>query len=272
MDTRGASDYLKGTLQHERRAQCQQKRQEIARVCRDYLEKSFKARIDQAQKKAMSLAAKAAEKPEYSLAAAEARRHAEDLERLKDERIAGVRKLGTVRTGPVRHLASAVVRAAGMGAEGQFAALADEPDPAIKRKTELKAEDIVVADLVAEGYPEDRIERVGASKPGFDIRAQRVIDERTGATEVRRIEVKGRKRGQPIRLTPNEWIKAHHLASTYWLYVVWDPLGNSPQLDRVENPAARLDHAKREVSGTRFFEIPAAAVAEAAHAASGGGR
>ena len=33
--------------------------------------------------------------------------------------------------------------------------------------------------------------------------------------DVRRIEVKGRKRGQPIRLTTNEWFKARQLGDTY---------------------------------------------------------
>jgi hypothetical protein len=33
---------------------------------------------------------------------------------------------------------------------------------------------------------------------------------------------------QPIRLTTNEWFKATQLGDTYWLYVVWDPLGRMP--------------------------------------------
>ena len=61
-------------------------------------------------------------------------------------------------------------------------------------------------------------------KPGFDIRAHRIADEATGEVLVKRIEVKGRLRGQPVRLTVNEWYKAQQLAETYWLYVVWDPL------------------------------------------------
>jgi len=56
-------------------------------------------------------------------------------------------------------------------------------------------------------------------------------------------EVKGRLRGQPVRLTTNEWYKAQQLAETYWLYVVWDPLGELPELVRIHNPA-KVSHAR----------------------------
>ena len=71
---------------------------------------------------------------------------------------------------------------------------------------------------------------------------------------------KGRLRGQPVRLTTNEWYKAQQLAETYWLYVVWDPLSDSPELVSIQDPAARLDHAKREIVAARFYEIPAGAI------------
>jgi hypothetical protein len=62
------------------------------------------------------------------------------------------------------------------------------------------------------------------------LRAHRVRDIVTGEIEVKRVEVKGRVRGQPVRLTTNEWYKAQQLAETYWLYVAWDPLGVSAVL------------------------------------------
>jgi adenine-specific DNA methylase len=114
--------------------------------------------------------------------------------------------------------------------------------------------------MVAEGFPQGRIERVGHLKSGFDIRAQKIADEATGEVFVKRVEVKGRLRGQPVRLTTNEWYKAQHLAETYWLCVVWDPLSDSPELVSIRNPAARLDHAKREIAAARFYEIPADAI------------
>jgi hypothetical protein len=58
----------------------------------------------------------------------------------------------------------------------------------------------------------------------------------------------------------NKWYEAKQLSETYWLYVVWDPLGDSPELVSIHNPALKLDHAKREIVATRFYEIPAEAI------------
>jgi hypothetical protein len=166
-------------------------------------------------------------------------------------------------------VATAIVLAPGADTGTQLAGLADELDPDIRRKSELAAEDLVVVALKEEGFPEDCIERVGHLKLGFDVRAHRIANTATGEVLVKRVEVKGRMRGQAVRLTTNEWYKAQQLADTYWLYVVWDPLGKSPELVRIQNPAVRLDHAKREIVAARFFEIPAEAVVAAAQ--DGGG-
>jgi hypothetical protein len=211
----------------------------------------------------MLLAAEVTTKPEYKLPADEARKYVEELQRQREERLSGLDRLEIARTGPVRHVASAIVLAAGADTEAQLADLADELDPNVRRQSELAAEDLVVAALKEEGFPEDRIERVGHLKLGFDIRAHRIADPATGEVLVKRVEVKGRVRGQAVRLTTNEWYKAQQLADTYWLYVVWDPLGPAPELVRIQNPAIRLDHAKREIVAARFFEIPAEAVVEA---------
>ncbi|HRT71530.1 MAG TPA: DUF3883 domain-containing protein [Syntrophales bacterium] len=119
------------------------------------------------------------------------------------------------------------------------------------------------------------IRRVGHLKLGFDIRAHRIADEATGEIFVKRIEVKGCLRGQPVRLTTNEWYKAQQLAETYWLYVVWAPLDDSPELVCIHNPVAKLDHAKREIVSARFYEISAEALERAGsrenlHAGNGG--
>src|SRR5579875_1297959 len=257
VDTQAASDFLKSTYQLDCRARCQEERQRFARICREYLERSFDARIKRAQERAMLLAAEATTKPEYKLSADEARKYVEELQRQREERLSGLGRLEIARTGPVRHVATAIVLAAGADTVAQLADLADELDPNVRKQSELAAEDLVVAALKEEGFPEDRIERVGHLKLGFDVRAHRIADEATGEVLVKRIEVKGRVRGQPVRLTTNEWYKAQQLAETYWLYVVWDPLGPAPELARIQNPAVRLDHAKREIVAARFFEIPA---------------
>jgi len=262
-DTQAASDFLKRTYQLECRARCQSERQRFARICRDYLERSFKARIAKAQERAMLLAAEAVSKPEFKLAADEARKYVDELERARRERLDGLERLEIARTGPVRHIATAIVSGPGESAGAQLQELADEPDPEVRRDSEIAAEDFVVEALVAEGFPRERIERVGHLKLGFDIRAHRIADEATGAVLVKRVEVKGRQRGQPVRLTANEWYKAQQLEETYWLYVVWDPLSASPELVRIQNPAARLDHAKREIVAARYYEIPAEAIMDA---------
>jgi len=265
-DIQPASDFLKSTYQLESRARCQRDRERFANVVRDYLQKSFEARIRRAQERAMKLAAEASSKPEFKLAADEAMKYVEQLQRSREERLAGVQRLTLARTGPVRHIATAIVLVPSGDVQAQLAELADEPPPDVRKRSELAAEEIVINSLVQEGFPRDRIERVGHLRLGFDIRAHRVRDEATGEIEVRRIEVKGRARGQPIRLTTNEWYKAQQLAQTYWLYVVWDPLSESHDMVAIQNPAAKLDHAKREIVAARFFEIPAEAIGTSASA------
>jgi len=261
----GSTDFLKRTYQLECRARCQAERQHFAQVCREYLEKSFKARIDRAQERAMLLAAEVFSKPEYKLPADEARKYVDELQRARQERLDGLKRLEIARTGPVKHVGTAFILAPDADTQAQLADLTDELDPNIRRQSEIAAEDKVIEALVAEGFPQDRIERVGHLKLGFDIRAHRIADEATGEVFVKRIEVKGRLRGQPVRLTTNEWYKAQQLAETYWLYVVWNPLGDSPELVRIHNPVAKLDHAKREIVAARFYEIPAEAVMSVVH-------
>jgi len=260
--TQAATDFLKATYQLECRARCQSERQHFARVCREYLEKSFKARIDRAQERAMNLMAEATTKPEFKLAADEARKYVDELQRTRQERLDGLKRLEIARTGPVKHVGTAFVLAPDVDTQVQLADLADELDPNIRRQSEIAAEEKVIEALVAEGFPQERIERVGHLKLGFDIRAHRIADEATGEVFVKRVEVKGRLRGQPVRLTTNEWYKAQQLAETYWLYVVWDPLGDSPELVRIHDPVAKLDLAKREIVAARFYEIPAEAITQ----------
>jgi superfamily II DNA or RNA helicase len=258
--TQAATDFLKATYQLKCRARCQSERQHFAQVCREYLEKSFKARIDRAQERAMLLAAEVFSKPEYKLPAEEARKYVDELQRTRQERLDGLKRLEIAKTGPVKHVGTAFVLAPDADTQDQLADLADELDPNIRRQSEIAAEDKVIESLVAEGFPQDRIERVGHLKLGFDIRAHKIADEATGEVFVKRVEVKGRLRGQPVRLTTNEWYKAQQLAETYWLYVVWNPLSDSPELVRIHNPVAKLDHAKREIVAARFYEIPAEAI------------
>lgn len=252
-----AAEFLKSTYQLDRRNRCHEERRRFASIVREYLTTSFDARLRRAQNRYMELMAELGTRPEYKLAADEARRYIDDLERSKGSRLASLRRLETARTGPIRHIASALVLAPEGDVARQLGSLAREHDVDLRLRKERRAEDIVIEHLVTEGFPRDQIERVGREKIGFDIRALRVIDNATGQLEVRRIEVKGYSRGNNIQMTTNEWYKAQQLGASYWLAVVWDPLEPDHELVLIQNPAERLDHAKREIMVTKLFEIPA---------------
>ena len=259
------SDYVKTTVQMERRREAQAERGRYADVACDYLERSFDARVRAAQDRVMKLRARESKEPEVALARQRAEQDLADLERTQKERLAGVARLRVARHGPARHIASCLVLQPGTATD-RFPELAEEIDTELKRRVELAAEDVVIAYEETQGR---ECERVGHLKIGFDIRSLAPPDPQTGyrdpVTGVRRIEVKGRKRGQPVRLTTNEWYKAQQLGDTYWLYVVWDPLSSPDPIPvMVQNPAKHLDYAKKEVVAARYYNLPANAVEQAA--------
>lgn len=122
-----------------------------------------------------------------------------------------------------------------------LADLADELDPNIRRKSELAAEDVVVVALKEEGFPEDRIERVGHLKLGFDVRAHRIADTATGEVLVKRVEVKGRAQSGAIVLTGPEVDKLRQLGERAWLYVITFCKGERPRLRIIQDPISRLN-------------------------------
>jgi hypothetical protein len=264
LDPAAASDVLKSTYQMELRSRCLAERRHFVEVCRDYLERSFSARIRAAQDRVMALRFREATEPEVGLARQRAENDLADLERTRRERLAGLDRLTIVRHGPVRHLATAVVLPVDVTALVPAPA-PEDIDPNMRRRSEKAAEDLVVAYETEHGW---ECERVGHLKIGFDVRSLGPADPQTGYRDpvegIRRIEVKGRTRAQAIRLTTNEWYKATQLSDSYWLYVVWDPLGKTPELVRIQNPVTRLDHAKREIVTARFYEISAGSVNAAA--------
>jgi hypothetical protein len=267
LDLGPATDFLKTTLQMQRRDACQDERRRYSEICRDYLERSFNARERAAQDRVMALRAREAESPEVALARQRAEQDLADLQRTRAERLAGLDRLIIARHGPIRHVATALVLPPSSdAAAAQIAALTDDLDPEVRRRSELAAENVVVAYEAGRGW---ECERVGHLKIGFDVRSLSPGDSDTGYRDpvrgVRRIEVKGRMRGQPVRLTTNEWYKATQLGDTYWLYVVWDPLNNpDPVPAMIQNPAKHLDHAKREIVAARYYDISAEAIEEVA--------
>jgi superfamily II DNA or RNA helicase len=266
IDPGPAADFLKSTYQSERRQACQDERKHFVEVCRDYLQKSFTARLRAAKDRVMTLRAREAASPEVAVARQRAENDLADLQRTQKERMAGLDRLAIARHGPVRHIATALVLPATAAPHTALTDLLDELDPELNRQCELAAEDVVIAYETARGW---ECTRVGHEKIGFDIRSMGPSDPQTGyrdpVTSIRRIEVKGRRRGATICLTTNEWYKAVQLGDSYWLYVVWDPLGK-PDVEplRIQNPAKHLEHAAKEIVAARYFDIPAAAVEEAA--------
>ena len=259
------TDYVKTTVQMERRSVARDERGRYADVAHDYLKRSFDARVRAAQARVMRLKVREPKEPEVALARQRAEQDLADLDRTRQERIAGIERLRVARHGPMRHVASCLVMPPNAAVDS-FPELAGEQDAGLKRRVELAAEDIVVA------YEEARrreCERVGHLKIGFDIRSLAAPDPQTGYRDpvagVRRIEVKGRRAGRPVRLTTNEWYKAQQLGDTYWLYVVWDPLENPDAMPvMIQNPAKHLDYAKKEVVAARYYDVPATAVEQAA--------
>jgi len=136
----------------------------------------------------------------------------DELHRARPERLDGLKRLEIAGTDPVKHVGTAFVLASDADTQAQLADLGDELDPNTRRQSKIAAEDKVIEALVAEGFPQDRIERFGHLKLGFDIRPHKIAYEATGEVFVKRIEVKGRLRGQPVDLTTNEWYKAQQKA------------------------------------------------------------
>ena len=259
------TDFVKTTVQMERRSAARDERGGYADVARDYLKRSFDARVRAAQDRVMGLKIREPSEPEVALARQRAEQDLADLDRTRQERLAGIERLRVARHGPVRHVASCLVLPPNAAFDG-FPEWAEEQDAGLKRRVELAAEDIVVAYEKARSR---ECERVGHLKIGFDIRSLAAPDPQTGYRDpvegVRRIEVKGRKAGRPVRLTTNEWYKAQQLGDTYWLYVVWDPLETPDAVPLIiQNPAKHLDYAKKEVISARYYDVPASAVQSAA--------
>lgn len=99
---------------------------------------------------------------------------------------------------------------------------------------ERRAVDFVIAHEEAQGRV---VETVEAQNRGFDLvsRLPHPEDPMT-AMDVRFIEVKGRATTGEIALTTNEYKTAVRLKEDYWLYVVFDCGGDSPNLQMVQDP------------------------------------
>ena len=172
----------------------------------------------------------------------------EELERSKKEKIENAEKIAIIRTGPVSHIASFyVLPPGGISELSRFLESEEE-----KERSEKQAMEIVLEYERKRGWePED----VSSHKIGFDIRSLSPANPKTGYREVRRIEVKGRRKGENIRLTVNEWLKAKQLKDTYWLYVIWNPTHPDYEIIIIQDPAHKLEYAAKEIKAISHYEI-----------------
>ncbi len=245
-DIEKVKDFLMANYQFEKRQEILKERLHRAKIVKEYLEKSFDARIFATQKKIMEAKAKEAEGEQVDIARLE--KELEDLERTREEKMKNVDNLTIVRNGPVSHLASFFVLPP--GEIPQLSGFVEEEEE--KERSEKTAMKIVMQYEKDRGWePED----VSMKKLGFDIRSLSPADPKTGYREVRRIEVKGRRKGQNIRLTVNEWLKGKQLRDTYWLYVVWNPTEKDHKIKTIQDPVNKLEYAAKEIRAISHYEI-----------------
>lgn len=262
VDPQGALDFVKASYQLEQRFRIQQERKHYAEVVRDYLTKSFDARIRASENRVMMLKSReVAGETSVALARQQAEKDLRDLQNTRVERLAGLDRLTIARSGPVRHLATVLVLPPG-DAETMSADWIENEEA--KREIELAAMRVAMEYERARGWEPFDVSDLH-DRCGFDIRSLGLADPATGQRPVRRIEVKGRLRGQPIRLTTNEWLKARQLAQSYFLYVVWDPTSAEVSPLIVQDPGHKLEHVAREVRAVSHVELPAEAIEQAAN-------
>ncbi|HDH91617.1 MAG TPA: DUF3883 domain-containing protein, partial [Candidatus Aenigmarchaeota archaeon] len=249
----GAKDYLMATYQLQKRTQILEQRKEQSQIIKEYLAQSFDKRIYSIESKIMDLKARELEGEDVRLSIQNFEKELEELKRQKEEKIKRASSMAIVRPGPIALIASFwVLPPQDVPSVSQF--LEDKEE---KEKSEIAAMKIVMEYERNRGWePED----ISYQKIGFDIRSLSPADPQTGYRQVRRIEVKGRKKGQPIRLTENEWRKAKNLKDTYWLYVVWEPLSPNYEIITIPDPANKLEFAVREIRTISHYEIPAEAI------------
>jgi hypothetical protein len=185
-----------------------------------------------------------------------AHRRLEEVERRREEKLAGFEQLGIVKPGPVSYLGSALV---GPPAVDEQTAQAMRSDPEV----EFAAMEWALEEERRAGWePAD----VSAAHDGsgFDIRSV-CRDERGRVAEVRRIEVKGRspERGD-VMLCRTEWIAAARHGQGYWLYVLYGAKSEKPRGVKIRNPYAAFGAQVREVTQVTAFHIPGEAIEAAA--------
>ncbi len=244
--------WVRANVQHplvqERRAG---REREMA-IRREYLEKAFEASIRAQQARWAALAARVAAGEESArLARDEALKRVEELETRRHDKLAELAYLRVLRPGPVTYLGTAWV----VPTEDQRVAALMRRDDEVEHIAMQKA---MRYERARDWEPEDISQRRDGS--GFDIRSLGPADE-YGRRPVRRIEVKGRANdGEPVVLSPNEWLQARRHGDTYWLYVVWGCKTGRPRLLTIQDPAHKLARQAQPLTVVKGYLLPAEAL------------
>ena len=131
----------------ELRSRCQEERRHFVDICRDYLTRLLRCPVRASQDRVMALRVRSQSQPEVAIARQRAENELTDIQRTRQERLAGLDRLTLVKHGPVRHVATALVLPAGAVGDRLHAAFGIDTDPESRRRKELAAEKICIEDL-----------------------------------------------------------------------------------------------------------------------------
>ncbi|MEV7018693.1 helicase-related protein [Streptomyces sp. NPDC093991] len=246
-----ATDWLRVEVQLGRTTAERAHRLEHAQLRSAYLSEAMDAQKKRLQDRWMAHDAKvAAGDDSYRLLRDNAERQLKELAHRRAAKLESLNRLGVVRSGKVTHLGSASVVPP---------AMPEDPEIEVMRPSK-EVEEAAVA--VAMAYEEEhgwQPEYVGHLQDGsgFDIRSTRTLPD--GATQVRRIEVKGRGTSSgDVGLYRTEWYAAQRWSTGFWLYVVYSATTN-PVLMRVQDPFHTLPNVAeiRQVTG---YRVPGASI------------
>jgi hypothetical protein len=224
--------WVRANVQHDFARKARSMREREIAIRHTYLDKSFAALISTQQARWADLQARYLDGHEEArLARDEALKRRDELEVRRTTKLASLAHLGIVRPGPVRYIGSALVAPT---TDTHITHLMRRDD-----EVEATAMRVAMEHERARGWEVEDVSQLRDGS-GFDLRSLGPADVQ-GKRPVRRIEVKGRANvGEPVVLTPNEWLQAGRHGESYWLYVVWGCRTSTPQLITIQNPVHTL--------------------------------
>jgi len=244
--------WVRANVQHNLARHARTQREREIEIRHTYLERSFAALISAQQARWADLQARYLDGHEEArLARDEALKRRDELEARRTVKLGLLAHLGIVRPGPVRYIGSALVSPA---ADARIAHL-------MRRDDQVEATAMRVA-MEHERARDWEVEDVSQLRDGsgFDLRSLGPADTQ-GRRPVRRIEVKGRAGiGEPVVLTPNEWLQAGRHGDSYWLYVVWGCRTEAPQLITIQNPVHTLGAQAQQLVEVKGWMVPGEAI------------